>query len=239
MPSMTRTFEVPVSEGQIVHIKLHEPSLTRDNLGFKTWTSSVLLARRLISMPNHLPQSHGRVLELGAGTGLVGLAAACAWAASVTLTDLPEILPNLQQNIEKNRKVTQGCGGEACARPLDWSDVKNAPVDDDDRYSVILAADPLYEPGHPKMLVDTVNRWMRRSSEAIFIVELPLRRGYHQERKDLKMNLIDMGLHVTDEGYEIGPEDWQDNSGKQAEVECWWSSWQFTSSAPGSIRVPG
>ena len=107
MPSMMRTFEVPVSDGHNVVVRLHEPSLTSDHLGFKTWTSSVLLSRRLTSLQQYLPQSQLRVLELGAGTGLVGIAAACAWGAKVTLTDLPDILPNLQMNTDRNGGVIE------------------------------------------------------------------------------------------------------------------------------------
>ena len=40
-----------------------------------------------------------RVLELGSGTGVVGLTAA-AMGAQVTLTDKPGLLEHLQKNIE-------------------------------------------------------------------------------------------------------------------------------------------
>lgn len=232
MPSMMRIFEVPLLEGQTARIELHEPSLTSDNLGFKTWTSSVLLSRRLTSLHRYLPRSHPRVLELGAGTGLVGIAAACAWGVSVTLTDLPEILPNLRRNIEKNREVIEACRGDACALPLDWSDETNDPGAENDRYPVILAADPLYSPDHPQMLADTVRRWMRRTFESSLIIEMPLRDGYQQEREDLTCKLVDIGLEIAEEGYECGPEDWQGKMGEQIEVECWWSLWQYQASAP-------
>jgi predicted nicotinamide N-methyase len=226
-----RTFEVPLLKGQTAVVELHEPSLTSDNLGFKTWTSSVLLSRRLVSLSRYLPRSLTRVLELGAGTGLVGIAAACVWGVNVTLTDLPEILPNLRRNIDKNLKLTQSCGGNACALPLDWSDETKAPEADNDRYPVILAADPLYSPDHPQMLAKTVQRWLRRDPESSLIIELPLRPGYQQERDDLKSKLINFGLKIAAEGYECGSEDWQGRMGEQAEVECWWSLWQYKASA--------
>jgi predicted nicotinamide N-methyase len=230
MPSMMRTFEISVAEGETAMIQLHEPSLTSDNLGLKTWTSSVLLSRRLTALQQLLAQPLARVLELGAGTGLVGIAAACAWATNVTLTDLPEILPNLQRNIDNSRKMIEARGGSACALPLDWSDVKNSPVNKDDRFSVILAADPLYSPDHPQMLVDTVHRWLQQTSQARFIVELPLREGYHQERESLKTKLGEICLEIAEEGYEFGQEDWQGTLGEQIEVECWWALWKYKAS---------
>lgn len=227
MPSMIRTFEIPVSEDETVRIRLYEPSLTSDNLGLKTWTSSVLLARRLIDLQQHLPQPCSRVLELGAGTGLVGIAAACAWAANVTLTDLSEILPNLQKNIDGNREMIEGRGGTARAQLLDWSDMENGALKVNDRFLIILAADPLYSPDHPRMLADTVHQYLQRTSQARFVIMFPLRKEYHHEREDLKTLLNDIGLQITEEGPQSGQEDWEDNLGKQIEVECWWAIWQY------------
>ena len=44
----------------------------------------------------------GQVLELGSGTGFVGLALAKLGASRVTLTDLPQRLPILKRNVEEN-----------------------------------------------------------------------------------------------------------------------------------------
>jgi len=60
-----------------------------------------------------------RVLELGSGTGLVGLAAAAAGAAAVVLTDLPYALPLLTANVQHNVEATAGAQVHVAA--LDWT----------------------------------------------------------------------------------------------------------------------
>lgn len=211
-----------------IQVVLREPSLTGDSLGLKTWTSSLLLARRLSSLRSYLPSDDARVLELGAGTGLVGITAACIWRTHVTLTDLPEIIPNLQHNVDRNRELAQPFGGNMSVMILDWSDAANAPTSSNQQYLVILAADPLYSSAHPKLLTETVERWLLKSHEARFIVELPLRDGYDQERADLKVRLKEIGLQVEAEGIESGYDDWEGNDGQLKEVTCWWAVWKFT-----------
>jgi methylase of polypeptide subunit release factors len=61
------------------------------------------------------------ILELGSGTGLVGLAAAAIWKCHVTLTDLPEIVPNLEGNARRNEDVLKARGGSVNIQELDWS----------------------------------------------------------------------------------------------------------------------
>ena len=229
MPTMLRTFKV----ANDVKIALREPSLTEDKLGLKTWTSSLLLARRLTTLRKHIPSDEFRVLELGAGTGLVGIAAACLWKAEVTLTDLPEIISNLQNNIDQNRDLIQSFGGLALNMSLDWSDIVHVPKSHDQRFPLVLAADPLYSPEHPRLLANTVVRWLRRTHDARFIVELPLRGGYDNERADLKARLKQAQLEVVIEGEEIGYDDWEGSDGQLADVKCWWAVWKFVDSGSG------
>jgi predicted nicotinamide N-methyase len=168
------------------------------------------------------------VLELGAGTGLVGIATACIWRTHVTLTDLPEIVPNLQYNIDHNRKLAQQCGGNISVMSLDWSDASNTPTSSCQQYPVILAADPLYSSAHPRLLTETVGRWLLKSYDSRFIVELPLREGYDQERADLRVRLEKIGLQVEAEGMESGYDDWEGTDGQLKEVTCWWAVWIFS-----------
>ncbi|KAK7898127.1 Protein-lysine N-methyltransferase rrg1 [Exophiala xenobiotica] len=222
MPAMTRTFGV----NDELSINLHEPSLTEDNLGLKTWTSSLLLAQRLAQCRRYIPGACSQVLELGAGTGLVGIAAACVWHTQVLLTDLPEILPNLQQNLEHNRELVARNRGQVHARALDWADETDVPRHQGEKYMVILAADPIYSSEHPRLLVSTVRRWISWDASARFIVELPIRDRYDGEREDLRYTLRQSGFENVAEGTDSGYDDWHGRDGTPAEVKCWWSIWK-------------
>lgn len=82
-----------------------------------------------------------RVLELGSGgTGLVGLAAACL-GASVTATDLPEVLPLLRASVAANAGMVAAAGGAVVAAQLDWRQPDGA-----------LLAPPAGQPQHDWLL---------------------------------------------------------------------------------------
>lgn len=225
MPDLTRTFAVD----DRLSFHLREPSLTEDNLGLKTWTSSLLLSQRLPDLRKYIVDNCSKVLELGSGTGLVGMAAACAWNVSVLLTDLPEIVPNLQYNLERNRNLIEENHGSVAARQLDWADETDAPQDDEDKFMVILAADPIYSDDHPQILARTVRRWIHPDARARFIVELPLRDRYDEERQSLRENLRKEGFDMIAEGLDVGLDDWHGRDGTLAEVHCWWSVWELVS----------
>lgn len=107
-------------------LAIREPPLTGDSLGLKTWGSSYVLAQ-ILPRFSAGPLAHLflgdeplEVLELGSGTGLLGIAAACLWKADVVLTDLPNIIPNLAHNVELNRGTVEARGGRVEAAALTW-----------------------------------------------------------------------------------------------------------------------
>jgi len=61
------------------------------------------------------------VLELGAGSGFVGIAAGIAGASEVVLTDLEYTMPLMNANVERNRRAftSAGCRRVTC-KVLDW-----------------------------------------------------------------------------------------------------------------------
>jgi predicted nicotinamide N-methyase len=226
---LTRTFNIPLADTDkdVLTITLHEPALQADNLGLKTWASSYLLAKRLRTLRKSMPtlEPGARVLELGAGTGLVGLAAAAVFQARVILTDLLEIVPNLQWNAATNCDVVSAHSGTVEVSILDWSKpeafaLASAPFS----FPLILAADPIYSSDHPRLLVQAIELHLCKSKHARAVIELPLREAFADERKDLRGRMHGIGLKVLAEGEELGYDDWAQGN-ERAEVRCWWSVW--------------
>lgn len=237
---MSRAFTIPSSSGQEFTLTVHEPSITADNLGLKTWVSSYLLSRRLRMIQESTPQlaqpatsNHDKVLralELGSGTGLVGLSFAALHgnSATVHLTDLPSVVENLTHNVDLNSDLLDETGAHVTTGVLDWSAAPEPIPSEEERYSVILAADSLYSPSHPKWLVDTISHWLRHGVDARVIVELPLRDAYSPQIDEFRERMIQIGLSVVDEGEEVGYDDWESADGGALEVRCWWSIWGWS-----------
>lgn len=239
MGAMSRKFRIPMSTDSF-ELDIHEPALTGDDLGLKTWAASYMLAKRLHTF-NLLPASkeaHLQVLELGSGTGLVGLAMA-GLGADVILTDLPSIHANLYRNAVSNSVVVARNGGSARTGVLDWTNpnvckLMSPAVDFGQgeaitcKFPLILAADSLYSPEHPHMLVDTIEAWLSSDEDAQVIVEFPYRDAYLPEIKTFRDRMKRLGLTICDEGEEQGYDDWGTSGATgddDALVTCWWSIW--------------
>ncbi|XP_070759484.1 EEF1A lysine methyltransferase 3-like [Enoplosus armatus] len=93
-----------------------------------------------------------RIIELGAGTGVVGILAA-RLGAGVTLTDLPLALPHLQANVSANMPSSGWPTTPPTVLPLSWGeDHMNFPSD----WDLVLCADIIYLPETYPLLVETL-----------------------------------------------------------------------------------
>jgi hypothetical protein len=248
MSALDRTFHLPSPKG-VLEISIHEPALTADNLGLKTWAASYLLAKRLLSLDlpdelrvrNRLYHGDGLdsgdiyALELGSGTGLVGIAAAAVLGARVCLTDLPEIKPNLERNIRTNFDVITSKQGTAVSGVLDWSNPQDILFDGDQiqrrtDFPLVLAADSIYSPDHPRMLADTMKHWLSKTSAARIVVELPLRPRGDAEIESFRRCMGSNGFSLLKEEDDVGYDDWQSSASEPVVVNCWFSVWAWSSS---------
>jgi predicted nicotinamide N-methyase len=156
-------------------IYLNEPALTSDSLGLKTWGSSLVLSEFVVENKELLVSP---ILELGSGTGLVGITISLL-GHDVTLTDLPEILPNLIKNKEINQ-IDSDC------LVLDWTDPSSfIEKKGDIKYKTIVVADPIYSPEHPLYVVNMICQFLEKSDTARVLLQIPIRNKFEKERSYL------------------------------------------------------
>jgi len=244
-PSTIRAYNLERPAGNY-KIQLHEPTLTEDNLGLKTWIASHLLARKLhtlLSSEDRRSHDWGPMLELGAGTGLLGITAAVDFQTMVYVTDLPAIVENLDRNIQANSALLEKHGAIVTPATLDWNNPRyiylrnqEKTIDsetDHVRFQVILATDVVYEQEHARLLANTIERWLDNGSDARLVIQLPRRPRFEAELESFSSELQRLGLEILEQGDEEGKEDWG-NSEDEALVPviCWWSLWRWGKSNP-------
>lgn len=259
MPSMTRHWSFAGSEttsGRPFSLAIREPALTGDCLGLKTWGSSYALARMLRALGEssaalaHLFVESPRwrdddgppldVLELGAGTGLLGLAAAAVWgpAVRVVVTDLGgDVAANLQFNVAQNRTVVEDHAGgwPVEAAVLTWGgggvagdeeeegggggegsedmDPRFCGAANANRFPLILAADPLYDDDQPALLATAVDGQMARTEDARAVIMVPLRdRTTEKLLEAFKREMAGRGCRLVgnEAGVVFGQDDWEE-----------------------------
>ena len=225
------------SDGNSVNLHIHVPRLRTDNLDLQTWGSSSILANQLHKFDidaNSFEKGGIQVLELGAGTGLVGLSAAVIWKANIILTDLAPLLPGLDKNIEVNDKLLAVNGTKVVSGSLDWNQPHQLTIpnrtpestpttlgSEHDKATVILAADTVYDEEHPRMLTDAILAWLKPGSQSMVMISYPLRVAYLDAIRDLWQRLGLGGLEAIDEGKADTGDGWDDESLHE------WSVWKW------------
>ena len=113
-----------------------------------------------------------RLLELGAGCGLVGI-----WMASalphcyIRLTDLPEAMGLLESNVSQGRYAF---GSRTDTSLLDWSE--EIPHDlQNQKYDLIIVSDCTYNCDSIPMLVNKLEALLNISPQALAVVSMKTR----------------------------------------------------------------
>mmetsp|Transcript_15035 Transcript_15035/g.40320 ORF Transcript_15035/g.40320 Transcript_15035/m.40320 type:complete len:262 (-) Transcript_15035:809-1594(-) len=180
--------------------------------GSVVWSAAYALAEVLAARQGEIPRL---VIDLGSGTGVAGLFAACLAPSSSTavlLTDRDELLPILERNARENGgkiggaliKVAPLVWDEASAVEQARSFIKFARERDadSDLGLLVLASDCLngiYGESHALMLARTINKLLVSSNLALGNSRTALvsqtRRGDKAERMFLDV-CADLGLVV-------------------------------------------
>ncbi|KLO20609.1 hypothetical protein SCHPADRAFT_897874 [Schizopora paradoxa] len=220
--ALTRRFEFEVGRGGLagmdeghcgdhpVVVELNDEPLSstdHSSVGLQSWASSIVLAKLMCVDPQRFgfkagrkegDQGSQRILELGAGTGLLSIAVAklfdgvsCGGDAldglSIVATDYhADVLHNLRRNVETN---FPGAEGEPVAvTAYDWQfPSTNAPFDQP--FDVIHAADVIYNEAHATWIKACVERLLCRPSSdqpegGVFWLIMPIRTTGRHEGMD-------------------------------------------------------
>lgn len=203
---VTRSFSFRGMDGSTdIKVELNDaPLLNEDHtsVGLQSWASSIILAERMCAAPEHFslgandPRKLPRVLELGAGTGLVSIIAAKLLhdpRSVVFATDYhPDVLANLAANVRTN---FPGPKAPVAVHALDWEFPDYSPPFDEP-FDTILAADVVYHPEHARWIKGCVERLLARPMDGtdaggVFWLIIALRSaGRHEGMDDTVHNIF-------------------------------------------------
>ena len=183
--AVTRTFSFPLttsstSKKKEIQVELNDAPLSKEDhtsVGLQSWGSSILLAERICLQPSLFSLTMPiddintrplRILELGAGTGMLSIVAAKILQSSnpapeIIATDYhPEVLDNLSRNVATNFPKHPDA---ITIKHLDWEAPHYCePLDQP--FDVILAADVIYHPEHAKWIKQCVEKLLVRPSDS-------------------------------------------------------------------------
>lgn len=176
------------------------PLLSEDHtsVGLQSWASSIVLAEKICANPTSFglsgPANNLRVLELGAGTGLLSIVVAKlllgttttafppSSAMQVIATDYhPSVLENLEKNVCNNIPSYRipSVNSPVKVVPLDWEHPTSEPPLDKP-FDVILAADVIYQSEHARWIRDCVQQILLRPGGVFWLI-IPVRStGRHE-----------------------------------------------------------
>ncbi|RXW23007.1 hypothetical protein EST38_g2849 [Candolleomyces aberdarensis] len=200
--------------GSYATVKLRDVPLDNQDygsVGAQTWGGACVLSEMVCedperfglvrsSMPTSSNSHPFRILELGAGTGLVALVVTRLMSqlsstssveskVEVVATDYyPSVLENLVSNIASSNIDSEGGGRVGCtAHRLDWSSFPSIPNPDpplDRPFDVVFGADIIYEAEHAMWIRDCLCRLLGKL--AFFHLLIPLRRTHTAESKTIE-----------------------------------------------------
>ncbi|KAF9260791.1 hypothetical protein L218DRAFT_962120 [Marasmius fiardii PR-910] len=204
--SITRSFSFSSCDGSPdIRVELNDAPLSDEDhtsVGLQSWASSIVLAQKMCAIPsafNWKKQSPTppavRILELGAGTGLLSITAAKILQRQskqrfglppVVATDFhPAVLSNLAVNVTTNFPSSSSSPTEAVPISilrLDWED-PDYSLFEGQRFNIILAADVIYHPQHARWIKACVERLLTNSGN--FWLMMPLRTAGRHENMDV------------------------------------------------------
>lgn len=128
--------------------------------GCAVWDAAIYLAKFLESNP--LLVENKKILELGSGLGLCGIACAHIGAKKITMTDLDYILPTTLTNVARNN-----VSGKVEVKHLDWNDCIYDTLGEID---LIIASDTVWISSLVDSFANVILESIRRNPDAQILI---------------------------------------------------------------------
>ena len=167
-----RIVRVPLATGQTLMVEQRPdgpvPAIA-DGTNRRLWPAACVLSTYLSRHPEVVQGK--RVIELGAGSGAVGLACAALGASHVVLTDCSDALPLIHDNVSRN---APHLSADVQVRPCLWGDESHvAALIEDGVYDVVIACEVVYKQNASVLeaLVETQRRLLGPRGVALLAYE--------------------------------------------------------------------
>lgn len=156
--------EIEIAQGSMLVI--HEMEQKCDSLtgraltGAWIWESAMVLSRWMSDKaPSEYDFNGKTVVEFGAGTGLPGLTAAKLGASKVILTDIQQLIPVLQKNVEVNE-----LGDRVTVCQFVWGSELPVPLSELEHVDLVLLSDVFFDDTEMSSLAKTLKEVCRNET---------------------------------------------------------------------------
>ncbi|XP_077474939.1 protein-lysine N-methyltransferase EEF2KMT isoform X2 [Stigmatopora argus] len=163
-----RTYLLPC--GNSVSLSESVALISEGTTGLVTWEAALYLTEWALDHPQTF--TGRRVLELGSGMGLTGIAVcrSCAPSSYVFSDCHPSVLRRLRDNLNLNGlDEANATRVEIAVEELDWTDVNEERVRDIGA-DVIVAADVVYDPEVVAVLVQLLSKFLHRGAAPLEVL---------------------------------------------------------------------
>eukprot|EP00466_Bigelowiella_natans_P012399 jgi/Bigna1/52400/estExt_Genewise1Plus.C_70247 len=180
-PAYTHRYECADKDATEVLVAQDPLGSLRGGIGATVWDSALVLCRYLEHQKICF-QSGCSVLDIGSGTGIVGLVLACSQKrCRVTLSDHPRTIPLLAKNAEMNRKIWESKDSKVKIEALDWCDdspdaAATIQKWKNERFDIICASDVVIWPELYDPLIRVLSSLLERGGLSVYL-------SYEQRKK--------------------------------------------------------
>ncbi|WVZ79265.1 hypothetical protein U9M48_026867 [Paspalum notatum var. saurae] len=184
----------------------HRVTSSLKTVGLQVWKAALLLADFVLHKSFTSSDFDGvTAIEMGAGTGLVGLALARV-ARRIFVTDIgTDILDNCLANVHMNSGTLKFDIAKVCVRELDWKMSWPPPVgthdpdssqylwsaseiEEAEKATVLFTADVIYSDELTDLFFDTVNKLMSSGAKKVLYLALEKRYNFSLDELDVVAN---------------------------------------------------